>query len=84
MMDLWPGVPCFPVLFDLIMALRSTETHDITVKSLALFRPKILASRRTNHITRFVNYYGVANVIQFCDSIEAVITFPHGIRDSKS
>ena len=29
---LLPRVPCFPVLFDLMMAFRSTETHDITLK----------------------------------------------------
>ena len=31
---------CCPVLFDLMMALQAIETHIITLKSLALFRPK--------------------------------------------
>ena len=39
LLGLLPGVPCFPVLFDLMMSLRSTETHNITLKNLTLFRP---------------------------------------------
>ena len=35
--DLGPRVSCFPVLFDLMMVLRSTETLSITLKNLALF-----------------------------------------------
>ena len=33
----------FPVLFDLMMALQSSETHSITLKNLTLFRPKLFA-----------------------------------------
>ena len=57
---------CFPVLFDLKMALQSTETHNITLKSLALFRPKLCDSYRTNQIARFVSYYCYSvNVTEF-------------------
>ena len=50
----------------MMMALRSIETHNITLKNLALFRPKLRNSSSTNQIARFVNYYcyGV-NVIEF-------------------
>ena len=44
-------------LFDLMMALQSTETHNITLKNQALFRPKFRDSNSTNQIARFVNYY---------------------------
>ena len=49
-----------------MMALRAMETHSITLKNLALFRPKLRNSSSTNQIARFVNYYcyGV-NVIEF-------------------
>ena len=65
-LDLWRWVSCFPVLFDLMMALQSIETHNITLKNLAIFRPKLRDSYSTNQIARFVNYYcyGV-NVIEF-------------------
>ena len=55
-----------PVLFDMMMALRAIETYSITLKNLALFRPKLRNSSSTNQIARFVNYYcqGV-NVIEF-------------------
>ena len=48
-----------------MIALQSTETHNITLKNLALFRPKLRDSYGTNHIARFLNYYcyGV-NVIE--------------------
>ena len=64
--DLLRRVSCFPVLFDLMMALQSTETHNITLKNLVLFMPKFRNSCSTNQIARFVNYYryGV-NVIEF-------------------
>ena len=56
----------FPVLFDLMMALQSTETHNITLKNLALFRPKLRDSYSTNQIARFVNYYCYSvNVVEF-------------------
>ena len=38
-------------------ALRSTETHNITLKNQALFRPKLRDSYSTNQIRRFVSYY---------------------------
>ena len=40
-LDLRLGASCFPVLVALMMALPSTETHDIALKKLALFRPKL-------------------------------------------
>ena len=48
------------------MALQSKETHNITLKNLALFRTKLRDSYNTNQIAGFVNYYcyGV-NVIEF-------------------
>ena len=39
------------------MALQSTETHNITLKNLTLFSPKLRDSYSTNQIARFVNYY---------------------------
>ena len=42
-----------PVLFDLMMALRSRETHSITMKNMALFRPKLSDFFSTNQIARF-------------------------------
>ena len=49
----------------MMMALRTIETHSITLKNLALVRPKVCNSLSTNQIARFVNYYcyGV-NVIE--------------------
>ena len=49
-----------------MMALQSAETNDVTLKNLALFRPKLGDSYSTNQIARFVNYcrYSV-NVIEF-------------------
>ena len=41
---LGPRVPCFLVLFDLMITLQSTETHNITLKNLTLFRLKLCAS----------------------------------------
>ena len=56
----------FPWLFDLMMVLQSTEIHNITLKNLALFRPKLRDSYSTNEIARFVNYYCYnVNVIEF-------------------
>ena len=58
---------CFATHRDsLMMALMPTETQNITLKNLALFRPKLRASYSTNQIARFVNYYcyGV-NMIEF-------------------
>ena len=40
------------MLFDLVMALRSIETHSITLKNLAPFRPKLRNSSSTNQIAR--------------------------------
>ena len=47
------------------IVLWSTKTR-ITLKNLALFRPKVRDSYSTNQITRFVDYdcYGV-NVMEF-------------------
>ena len=58
--------PCAHVLPDLMMALQSPETHNITLKNLALFRPKLRDSYSSNQITRFDNYncYDL-NVIEF-------------------
>ena len=65
------------MLFDLMMALWSIETHDITLKNLALFRPKLRDSYGTNQIARFVNYYFYGEkVIEFFDSIEELKTLP--------
>ena len=71
---------CFPVLFDLMMALRSTEAHNITLKNLALFRPKLRDSYNTNQIARLVNYdcYGV-NVIEFSFRLKN-LKLSHGIE----
>ena len=56
-------VSCFPVLFDLMMALQVTEAHNIALENLALFRPKLLDSYST---IRFVTYYCYcANVMEF-------------------
>ena len=68
------------MLFDLIMALRSIETHSITLKNLALFRLKLRNSSSTNQITRFVNYYcyGV-NVIEFSIRLKN-LCHSHGIE----
>ena len=46
-----------------MMTLRSTETHNFTMKNLTLSRPKLRNSQSTNQIVRFLNY-GV-NVIEF-------------------
>ena len=56
----------FPVLFGLMMALHSTETRNIALKNLALFRPKLCDFYGTSQIVRFVNYYCYrVNVIEF-------------------
>ena len=47
-----------------MMALRSRETHSITLKNLALFRPKLSNSSSNNQIARFVNYY--------CDGVKVI------------
>ena len=39
-----------------MMELQSTETHNITVKKLTLFRRRLCDSYSTNQIVRFVNY----------------------------
>ena len=53
------------------MAFRSTETNNVTLKNLALFRPKLRDSLSTNQIARFVNYFccGV-NVIELSIRLE--------------
>ena len=57
---------CFPAVFDLMMALRSTETHNTTLKNLTLLRPKLCDSLGTNQFARFVNYDGYRkNMVEF-------------------
>ena len=46
-----------PCSFGSMMALRSTETHKITLKNLILRRPKALRFLDANQTARFVNYY---------------------------
>ena len=46
------------------MALRSRENYSITMKSMALFRPKLSNFFSTNQIARFVNYY--------CDGVKVI------------
>ena len=64
------------------MALWSTENHNITLKSLALFRPKLRDSLSTNQIAkaRSVNCYcyGV-NVIEFSIRLKN-LKHSHGIE----
>ena len=65
--DFHVNQPCATLAnFIVVMALQAIETHSITLKNLALFRPKLRNSSSTNQIVRFVNYYcqGV-NVIEF-------------------
>ena len=38
--------------FDFMMSLRSIEIHNITLKTLALFRPKLHDSYSSNQIAR--------------------------------
>ena len=40
-----------------MMALQSTETHNIILINVTLLRPKNRDSDSTNQIARFVNYY---------------------------
>ena len=55
-----------------MMALWAIETYSITMKNLALFRPKLRNSSSTNQIARFVNYY----CDRIFDSIEEFKTLP--------
>ena len=72
--------PLFTCAFDWMMALWSTETHNITLKNLALFRPKLRDSLSTNQIARFVNYYYyVVNVIEFSVQLKK-LKHSHGIE----
>ena len=74
------------MLFDLVMALRAIETHSITLKNLALVRPKLRDSSSTNQIARFVNYYcDSVNVIEFSIQLknEELKTLPSWDGDSK-
>ena len=56
-LDLMTMSLLFPCAFDFMMALRSTRTHNITLKNLALLMPKLRDYLSTNQIARFVNYY---------------------------
>ena len=38
-LDSWPLVLCFPLAFDMMMALRSTENRNITPKNLSQLGP---------------------------------------------
>ena len=63
-----------------MMALRSRETHSITMKNLALSRPKLSNFFSTNQIARFVNYYCKrVNVIEFSIRLKNR-KHPHGIE----
>ena len=68
------------VNLNLMMALQSTETRNITLKNLALFRLKLCDSHSTNQIAIFVNYccYGV-NVIKFSFRLKN-LKHSHGIE----
>ena len=64
-----------------MMALRAIEieTHSITMKNLALFRPKLRNSSSTNQIARFVNYelpLSRCKCDSIFDSIEELKTLP--------
>ena len=59
-----------------MMVLRSTKTHNITLKNLTR-----LASKSNNRITGFVNYYGDGKYDRTFDSIEQLIAFG---RDSRT
>ena len=72
--------PLFPMLFDLMMALRSTEAHDINLKNLILLRPKLSAFQSNNHIARFVNCFGDGYHDGTFYSIEQLITFRRDLR----
>ena len=62
-----------------MVAIQSTETHDITLKDMALVRLKLRDSYSINQIARFVNYYCYSvNVIEF--SIRLINRkYPHRI-----
>ena len=63
-----------------MMALRSIETRSITMKNLALFRPKLSNFFSTNQIARFVNYYcSRVNVIEFSIRLKN-LKHSHGIE----
>ena len=55
---------------DLMMAFRSTETHNVTLNNVTLFGPNSELPRvPTNQIARFVNYYGYDKYGRIFDSI---------------
>ena len=47
-LELWLGIPSFPVLFDLIMVRRSKDTHRLLLKVLHDFRPELAAPHDSN------------------------------------
>ena len=63
-----------------MMALQSTEIHNVTLKNLALFRLKHRDSYSTNQIARFMNYYFYGVNVTF-DSIAELKALP---RDGDS
>ena len=48
-----------------MIAHQSTETHNITLKNLALFRPKLRDSYSTNQIARFLNYSAIVDLAKY-------------------
>ena len=60
------------MLFDLMMALQPTETHDITLKSLVLSRPKFCYSDCTNQIARFGKKRG-CQIFNSNDAIDYIL-----------
>ena len=75
----------FPELYYLIKAPKwSTETHNITLKYLALSRPRLCDSLSTNQIARLVNCYcyGV-NVIEFLNQLKHIHLHIHVFFNKK-
>ena len=71
------------MLFDLMMALRSIETHSITMKNLALFRPKLSNFFCTNQDCEFCELLLLTcKCDRIFDSIDELKTLPWD-RDSK-
>ena len=62
------------------MALRPTETHNITPKKLTLFGPKLCDSSSTNQIARFVNKFGYGKYDRLFDSIKKIENIFTGFR----
>ena len=52
--------PIFTLLFDLMMVLQSTETYNITLKNLTLFRPKLRDSYSTIQMVNTLPFLDVS------------------------